>query len=472
VSDAATLERRLANFRAALALDASQRDGSIAPPGPRLPVDLAERLAVGLGGEVVRSARGAYVRLEFESLSVPVDRNRLAALPGHPPAGAPIVCLDTETTGLGSAAGTYAFVVGLGWWERERFRTVLLLLPDQPHEAVLLEAVAALIPEDAWIVSYNGRGFDWPLLVTRFRMARRAPPVHAGHLDLLPLVRRLFRHRLGDARLRTVETGLLEIERHEDVEGWEIPGRYLDFVRTGLTAPLVAVARHNAEDVRSLARLLAHVETRLGDPGARRVADAGDVAGLARLHLREGNLENALECLEDALLPRPVSRRIEAPAAATQPRMTAETVDDWWSPARPPDFGGRPQRQPAWAAPPRLGSPWSEERLLVERAHVLRRLGRIGDAAETWADLASGTTRLAAVAAIELAKIHEHRLGNPAGALDAVGRGWAVLERRRRLGRPEPTLELDLIRRGQRLRARIAGRADRAGQRIDSVGSG
>ena len=38
----------------------------------------------------------------------------------------------------------------------------------------MLTALARHIPPDGWLVTYNGRGFDWPLLVTRYRMARRA----------------------------------------------------------------------------------------------------------------------------------------------------------------------------------------------------------------------------------------------------------------------------------------------------------
>ena len=172
----------------------------------------------------------------------------------------PLVCLDTETTGLATAAGTVAFLIGLGWWEQERFRQVQLVLPEHAEERALLTALAAAIPHDAWLVTYNGRGFDWPLLVARYRLAGRAAPAHAGHLDLLPVVRRLFRHRMPNARLRTAEAELLGLHRYGDVDGGEIPERYFGFLRGGPAENLVAVVRHNDQDVRSLARLLGHLE--------------------------------------------------------------------------------------------------------------------------------------------------------------------------------------------------------------------
>ncbi|HVL53140.1 MAG TPA: ribonuclease H-like domain-containing protein [Vitreimonas sp.] len=462
MTEHATLERRLANFRSALGRETTPLDGGAEPTPRSNPRDLAEQMAEGLGGEVVRESLGTYVRVESRSLPLPVDRDRLAGLPGQPPRDVPLICLDTETTGLGTAAGTYAFLVGLGWWQEDRFRTVQLLLPEQPHERALLAAVARHIPSGGWLVSYNGRGFDWPLLETRYRMARRPAPAHAGHLDLLPLVRRLFRHRMPDARLRTVEEELLGVERHEDVEGWEIPGRYLDFLRTGHPAPLVAVTRHNAEDVRSLARLLGLIEALFGDAKARRGAPAGDVAGLARLFLRERRLEAALDCLEAALAGRP---------PPPEPRGTPEPVDAWWLPARRADFGGAPGRDRPGATF-RLTTPWTEERLLGERAHVLRRLGRLEDAAETWANLATGTSRLAAVAAVELAKLREHRLGDASGALEAVRLGRSIVERRRALGRPELAIELDLVRRGRRLRTRLSRTNEPTPDPRDTLASG
>ena len=65
-------------------------------------------------------AGGLVVRCTTEPREIPLDRVGLAALPGQPPPDVPLVCLDTETTGLATAAGTVAFLIGLGWWEGDR----------------------------------------------------------------------------------------------------------------------------------------------------------------------------------------------------------------------------------------------------------------------------------------------------------------------------------------------------------------
>ena len=223
---APTLARRLERYRAATHATLAARAGS---RRPRLGPARARRAAGGRDGRRGRSRRA---RARSSAARCRPDRSRSIAsgwraLPGQPPPDAPLVCLDTETTGLATAAGTVAFLIGLGWWEGDRFRQVQLLLPDHADERALLTALAATIPADAWLVTYNGRGFDWPLLVARYRMARRAAPGHAGHLDLLPIVRRLFRHRMADARLRTAEAELLGLHRHRRRRGLGDPGRYL-----------------------------------------------------------------------------------------------------------------------------------------------------------------------------------------------------------------------------------------------------
>ena len=407
----ALLGRRLANFRATRPAALARPDGR----GRDRSVEHSRRLAAALDAQVVETDRGTYVRAEPRNVELPLDRERLARLPGQPPADARLVCLDTETTGLATAAGTVAFLVGVGWWAGTTFRQVQLLLPEQPDEPAFLDALAAFVPPDAWLVTYNGRGFDWPLIEARYRMDRRAAPAHAGHLDLLPVVRRIFRHRMADARLKTAEEQLLGIRRSNDVEGWEIPGRYLEFLRGGSAEPLAEVVRHNERDVRSLAALLAHIDGTLADPDARNSAPRGDLAALARMFRRDRRHVEAFECLESAL------RRPAAP------------------------FGTLDDRR-------------FRDGLAAERARTLRRLGRHTEALDAWRGLATAGGPLTGVALVELAKALEHRWSDPAGAFEAVERGRALAERARGIGRPMPLLEADLARRRRRLAERLARR--------------
>ena len=123
---------------------------------PHAPIDrgvLAERLARTVGGEVVALAGGLVVRCTTEPREIPLDRVSLAALPGQPPPGVPLVCLDTETTGLATATGTVAFLIGLGWWEGDGFHQVQLLLPDHADEPALLTALAGVHPA-RWVACH------------------------------------------------------------------------------------------------------------------------------------------------------------------------------------------------------------------------------------------------------------------------------------------------------------------------------
>lgn len=193
----------------------------------------------------------------------------------------------------------------------------------------------------------------------------------------------------------------------------------------------------------------------------------GDLAGLARSYARERRLAEALACLDAATarpvtdLARPVAPTtgVGQPMTTSRPSHASSRVPDdepWWSPRRPADFGGRPAGAAANLLIPRtqqFDTPWTSERIAIDRAHLLRRIGRYAEAAEAWAALAAGPGRTAILAAIELAKLQEHRLRDRPAALVTTHRGLGFIERRRRLGLPEPTLEADLRRRVARLTA-------------------
>ena len=172
--------------------------------------------------------------------------------------------LDTETTGLSGGTGTVAFLVGLAWRDGQDLRLVQYFLNDFNQESALLWAVGQCIREAGVLVSYNGRSFDWPLLQTRLVM-RRADPAWPSppHLDLLTLARRIFKPRLPDCALQTIEQAVLDLHRADDLPGTLIPGRYFAWLRQGDASVLEPVFSHNRQDVLSMAVLLARFETLL-----------------------------------------------------------------------------------------------------------------------------------------------------------------------------------------------------------------
>ena len=102
------------------------------------------------------------------------------------------IFLDTETTGLAGGTGTYAFLVGLGYFTANAFVVKQILMRDYNEELALLHLVEKELRQKKTIVSFNGRVFDVPLLQTRFALALgffRATGM--AHFDLLPISRRL-----------------------------------------------------------------------------------------------------------------------------------------------------------------------------------------------------------------------------------------------------------------------------------------
>ncbi len=90
--------------------------------------------------------------------------------------------LDTETTGLAGGTGTYAFLIGLAWWEAGALQVEQFFMRDFGEEHAILHEVAAHLAERPVLVTFNGKSFDWPLLENRFTMTRSiAVPKLAAH---------------------------------------------------------------------------------------------------------------------------------------------------------------------------------------------------------------------------------------------------------------------------------------------------
>src|SRR5467141_513468 len=214
--------------------------------------------------------------------------------------------LDTETTGLAGGTGTYAFLIGLAWWDAGGLQVEQFFMRDFAEEHSLLQELSQRVAERPVLVTFNGKSFDWPLLENRFTMTRAIKvPRLAAHLDLLHPARALWKLRLGSVRLVELERHVLDAarlgwHREEDVLAALIPQHYFDYLRGGPAEPLAAVVRHNQMDLRGLAALVGKIDALLrSDEGAE--AESLDLFGLSRYLQRRGESQRAHSACTQAI---------------------------------------------------------------------------------------------------------------------------------------------------------------------------
>jgi uncharacterized protein YprB with RNaseH-like and TPR domain len=350
------------------------RPGGLAEAREQLPRAEAEDAAEILDGVWKQSGSHRFLVVErsyapghrhgsicvADSLPPQEGWSRLALLAGAE-CGGNLLFVDLETTGLAGGAGSYAFLVGCGWFERGRFHIRQFLLSSFASERALLEAVTDLARAADALVTYNGKSFDLPLIDTRYALNRLPPPFEGmPHVDMLHHARRLWYGHDDGHRLSGLESSLLGHEREGDVPGFEIPSRYFHYVRTGDARRLGPVLEHNRRDLLSLALLTARA-AQLLDEGVAAATTAREALGIGRLYERSGMTADALACF--------------VRAADMGPGVCAEA--------------------------------------LHAHAVLLRRLRRYDAAAEAWQrllDLGDSPPRLQREAAEALAVHHEHRL--------------------------------------------------------------
>jgi len=224
-----------------------------------------------------------------------------AALHGPPHQSGKLLFLDLETTGLAGGAGTYAFLVGCGWFDGATFRLRQFFLSNFGAERALLESVAELAAGTACVVTYNGKSFDLPLMETRFVLQRMPTPfADMPHVDMLHPARRLWREDDVECRLTNLERTLNGHEREGDVPGFEIPSRYFHYVRSGDARSLEGVLEHNRLDIISLAMFTARA-SQLLDDGPAEALTAREALGMGRLYERAGMTNEALEAFARAV---------------------------------------------------------------------------------------------------------------------------------------------------------------------------
>ena len=174
----------------------------------------------------------------FDEVTTPFGpaavRQDVIGLPSLDPDPGRIAYVDTETTGLAGGAGTYVFAASVATPIPAGLRVAQFFLPEPGMEAAFLHVLRDELEEAEGVATFNGGSFDLPILRTRWVMARMPGELsHAPHVDLLTLVRALYRHRLENCTLRYVEQRVLGYERDDPLPSALVPDAYFGYLRHG-----------------------------------------------------------------------------------------------------------------------------------------------------------------------------------------------------------------------------------------------
>lgn len=292
--------------------------------------------------------------------------------------------LDTETTGLAGGSGTYAFLVGIAWWEGGGLEIEQFFLREYSEERALLFALRERMAEHPVLVTFNGKCFDWPLLETRYRITRKiSAPSPRAHLDFLHPARNLWRLRLGSVRLSELERQILGWDRGADVLSGQIPQIYFDYLRGGAAERLVPVLNHNQMDLRGLAALSSRILSLLND--AENLGQDGlELFGVSRICETRGEHMRARKLYEKSIasfLPTETDRAARRSLARLAKRegdfdLACELWKDALGNSR---HGYEAYEQLAMYYEHNARNPEQARQVVLQAINELRRANQVGD---------------------------------------------------------------------------------------------
>ncbi len=222
--------------------------------GPHLRIRLSLENLWPNGAQLI-TARQEFLRSQLAAAQHAIEpslvlESEFASLVGALPDR--VLGLDLETCGL---AGSALFLIGLFRQIDGRPMIELLLARNYAEEPAVLATLWQTIADQQVLLTFNGKTFDWPMVVERsirHRLQLAAPANNFLHIDILHHARRRWRKQLPNCRLQTLEQHVCRRHRTDDIPGHRIPAVYADYVRTGFERDMDSVLHHNALDLVTL----------------------------------------------------------------------------------------------------------------------------------------------------------------------------------------------------------------------------
>jgi len=345
---------------------------------------------------------GNFLERTFEHLRFAAKRRLARTLSPRD-----LLFMDTETTGLAGGTGTMAFLVGIGYFGEDGFIIEQYFVRRFAEERAVLGQFLNRLERTAAaqgaLVTFNGKGYDLPLLQNRAVLQRfPAMPAIDAHIDLLYPARRLWRRHLPDCALKTLERAVSGVVREGDVPACLIPERYFRYLRTADPSPLKEVFYHNQLDLVSMVAVLnAMLLLFSQEPGGAGLP--ADRLSLVRM-MEEVDRDDMSIAVYDTLLAA---------------------------------HAGAPERK----------------EIMLRKARLHKRKGNVAEAVSLWEE-ALGCGGFSAEPYEELAKVYEHRLADLRKARDYTERALeqVTLVRTLRPERLRPYLQESLLERLRRIK--------------------
>lgn len=309
--------------------------------------------------------------------------------------------IDTETTGLSCGTGTVAFLIGLGYFEKAGFVLKQFFMRDYDEETAVLYEISNIIKNYRVVVSFNGKAYDWNLLQSRFAFNRiEASMDDFIHIDLLYPSRRIWRLKLENCRLSSIEENILGEVRTDDIPGAMIPSVYFKYLETRDTRDIKRVIDHNCRDILCMVSLLVKICRMLENPLAE-TDGCTELLGIGTIFEKQALYEKKYllrgQVTADEKQGDGISGK-ETPAESSNAQMLINC------------FSGCTKSQNSYV----------KESASRKLAEFYKKNGMYKEAVKQWEAMLQSKTSFKLYPLLELAKYYEHRAKDIPKAIDIV----------------------------------------------------
>lgn len=194
---------------------------------------------------VSKEERRGYILLEFHSsVNFNISGNEKIAV------------LDIETQGI--SRDESIFLAGI----LEQINNVSVIRQycayTENKEKGLIKWVKEQI-KGKTIITYNGKAFDFPFLISRAEYHNIHFDLPPKHIDVLQMTRKAFKDAFNSRKLKILEFNVLDQWREMDINPAFIPYLIKRYWKTRDFSLLLILSRHNAYDLLSTLKLFEKV---------------------------------------------------------------------------------------------------------------------------------------------------------------------------------------------------------------------